>query len=253
MPLNPDLAPQRVVALRPEQALRPPPAPTGEAWRRALTRAGLLAEVGAPAGRGDPRRALIDLQQALYALEAAESALVSLRTVDHRVRFGDAPWWSWLILAAQPVLWLKLADLRGAKDEDAVLLGLWVYLVPALAAALVAVLAWRQAAARRRDRDVRLAAQEAAGRAALAGLELSLAALLGRVFVVPGQGRLLLCADPLTEAAHGARALAEAGREGEAAEAAARVAAAEAALQAALEAEPPGVVLELPGPWGPPS
>jgi hypothetical protein len=47
--------------------------------------------------------------------------------------------------------------------------------------------------------------------------------------------------------------VAEAGREGEAAAAAARVAAAEAALQAALEAEPPGVVLELPGPWGPPS
>lgn len=232
--------------------MRPPPAATGESWRRALTRAGLLTSVSAPEGKGDPRRALIDLQQALYALEAAESALVSLRTVDHRVRLGDAPWWSWLILAAQPVLWLKLAALTGAKEEDAVLLGLWVYVLPALAAALIFGLAWRQAAARRAARDVGIAAHEAARRAALAGLELSLAALLGRVFVAPGQGRLLLCVDPLTDAAHGAHALADAGRDEEAAAVAARVAAAEDALQDAIEAEPPGVVLELPGPWGPP-
>ena len=272
MPINTDLAPMRVDEVHPERALRPAPSADGASWRRALMRAGLLAPISVAGAGDDPRALIVGLQRALFALESAEAAIESARTVEHKVRLGDAPLWAWGLLAAQPLVWMQLTTWMRATGDEVLWLGLWVYVLPGAAAAVVVAYVWGQAAARRRARDAEIDAARTASSAALVSLERGLRRLRGRVFVATAEGRVLLCADPLIEAAHllAARQLAmpealDARRfegEGAGAEAVAsadalarwadRLRADEDRVQRALLEGPSGGLLELEGPWGPP-
>ena len=182
-----------VVRLRMQPIRAVHPQASADRWRMAMAEAGLLTEIAETTDDKDPRSWIQAVQQLLQELSDLDIKGSSLRSKVVGPTFGDAPWWGWLFVMAEPVVAINIAKRSGGNEEDKLLVAMFVYVLPATLALALLVFGVVRLHRRRRahlDALAELAQQRAT---VLKSLRTGIEAIMGRSFVARGPSQVLVC------------------------------------------------------------